>query len=294
MAHLNSRRKRFLTDMKFNVTKAPKISNRDKNSHKGTFGTALLVCGSYGMAGAAVLAAKAALRSGIGKLKMAVHKSVYGICAVSVPEAVFLPYGLGFKKAVLNDIQTADSILLGCGCGLSKSTLEKLKLTIKNANCPIVIDADGINLLSQNIDILKQAKTPIILTPHPMEMSRLCGKSVREINANRLSIAADFAKNHGVYLVLKGNETVVAAPDGRVNINPTGNAGMATGGSGDVLSGIMAALLAYNADVFFAITSAVYIHGLAGDSAAEKLSETALLPSDIIKELPCVFKTLEG
>ena len=177
---------------------------------------------------------------------------------------------------------------------MKKPALKKLKLIINYAVSPIVIDADGINLLSCNIDILKRAKTPIILTPHPAEMSRICGKSVSEINANRVIVAADFAKKHGVYLVLKGNETVIAAPDGRVNINPTGNAGMATGGSGDVLSGIIAGLLAYNTDVFDAVTKAVYIHGLAGDISAEKLSQTSVLPSDIIKELPCVFKTLEG
>lgn len=280
--------------MEFNVTLPPKIEKRDKNSHKGTFGTALLVCGSYGMAGAAILAAQSALKSGIGKLKLAVDKSIYPICAVSTPEAVFLPYGLCFKKSVLKDIQTADSILFGCGSGVKNSALKKLKLIISNACSPIVIDADGINLLSHNINILKRAKTPIILTPHPAEMSRLCGKSVTEINANRVSVAADFAKKYGVYLVLKGNETIIAAPDERVSINPTGNAGMATGGSGDVLSGIIAALLAYNTDVFDAVTKAVYIHGMAGDIAAEQLSQTAMMPSDIIKELPCVFKTLEG
>lgn len=280
--------------MEFSVTAAPKIAKRDKSSHKGTFGTALFVCGSYGMAGAAILAAKGALRSGVGKLKMAVHKSIYGICAEAVPEAVFLPFGLRFKKAILKDIKTADSILFGCGVGVSFSSFKKLKLIINNAKSPIVIDADGINLLSENIDILKRAKTPIVLTPHPAEMSRLCGKNVSEINNNRLDIAAEFAKKHGVYVVLKGNETVIAAPDGRVNINPTGNAGMATGGSGDVLSGIMAALLAYNIDVFGTVSAAVYIHGAAGDVAAEKLSQTSMLPSDIIKELPCVFKTLEG
>ncbi len=279
--------------MEIKVTGAPKIAQRDKNSHKGTFGTALLVCGSYGMAGAAILAANGALRSGIGKLKMAVSKSIYPICAAATPETVFLPYGVFFKKSVLKDIQTADSILFGCGVGASFSALKKLKLIINNASSPIVIDADGINLLSRNIDILKRAKTPIILTPHPAEISRLCGKSVTEINANRVSVAADFAQKHGVYVVLKGNETVITAPDGRANINPTGNAGMATGGSGDVLSGIMAALLAYNTDVFSTVSAAVYIHGLAGDIAVEKLSQTAMLPSDIIKELPCVFKTLE-
>ena len=278
----------------YKITEKPLISPRDKASHKGTFGTALLVCGSYGMAGAAVLAAGAALKSGIGKLKLAVHKSIYGICAVALPEAVFIPFGRSFKKAVLKHLDDAKSILFGCGVGANTRALKRLKLIIKKAKCPIVIDADGINLLSRNIDILKQAKTPIILTPHPKEMSRLCGKGVDEINGSRIRSAADFAAKHGVYIVLKGNETVIAAPDGRISINPTGNAGMATGGSGDVLGGIMAALLAYNSDIFSTVCAAVYIHGAAGDSAAAKLSQTAMLPSDIIKELPCVFKTLEG
>ncbi len=293
--HLKIKQERFLTDMyDYETIKAPVISPRPKDSHKGTFGTALLVCGSFGMAGAAMLSGGAALRSGVGKLQMAVHKSIYGICANALTEAVFLPYGSRFKKTVLRHIKSADSILFGCGAGVKKSTLNGLRLIIKNANCPIVIDADGINLLSHSIDILKQAKTPIILTPHPAEMSRLCGKSVAEINNNRLQTAADFAAKHGVYLVLKGNQTVVAAPDGKLFVNSTGNAGMATGGSGDVLAGIMAGLLAYNTDVLGAIQAAVYIHGTAGDSAAKKLSQTAMLPSDVIKELPCVFKTLEG
>lgn len=285
----------FLTDMYENkIIEKPLICPRDKASHKGTFGTALLVCGSYGMAGAAVLAASAALRGGVGKLKLAVHKSIYGICAQALPEAVFIPISRCFKKDILKHLGGADSILFGCGVGTHKDTLKRLEFIIKNSKCPVVIDADGINLLSQNIDILKQAKTPIILTPHPKEMSRLCGKGVDEINGSRIKTASDFAVEHGVYIVLKGNQTVVAAPDGRISINPTGNAGMATGGSGDVLAGIMAALIAYNTDIFSTICAAVYIHGAAGDNAADKLSQTAMLPSDIIKELPCVFKTLEG
>lgn len=280
--------------MKNDISESPKIAKRDKNAHKGSFGSSLLVCGSFGMAGAAILSFRAALKSGVGKLIAAVEKNIYGICTVAVPEAVFIPLGICFKKPLLKQIKGADSILFGCGVGTKKRSLKKLNLIVKNANCPVVIDADGINLLAQSIDILKQAKTPIILTPHPLEMSRLCGKRVREINNDRLKTATDFAKEYGVYLVLKGSGTIVAAPNGKTYVNPTGNAGMATGGSGDVLSGIMAALLAYNTDIFTAVKTAVYVHGAAGDSAAERLSETSLTPSDIIEELPCVFKTLEG
>lgn len=280
--------------MDFVENKKPLLGKRAPDSHKGTFGTALLVTGSFGMAGAAILSAKAALKSGVGKLKFAVHKKIYGICTVAVPEAVFLPYGFCFKHKLLEHIKTADSILFGCGSGSTMAALWILKFIIKKAKCPVVIDADGINMLSQNIDILKQAKAPIILTPHPLEMSRLCGKGVSEINQNRLSVATEFAKQHGVYLVLKGHNTVVASPNTTPIVNRTGNAGMATGGSGDVLAGIIAGLLAYNTDVLKTVAAGVYIHGLAGDMAAEKLSETAVLPSDIIEELPCVFKTLEG
>ena len=280
--------------MRFIENTKPIIPKRDKNSHKGTFGTSLIIAGSYGMAGAAVLAANAALRSGVGKAKLAVNKSIYGICAAAISEAVFIPYGICFKNKLIPHIKTANSILFGCGCSTNKTTLKKLKFIIKNANCPIVIDADGINVLSQNIDILKQAKTPIILTPHPLEMSRLSGKGVQEIGEDRICAATEFANKYGVYVVLKGNGTVIAAPNETPIVNPTGNPGMATGGSGDVLAGIMAGLLAQQSDILKTVSAAVYIHGMAGDVAADNLGETAILPSDIIEELPCVFKTLEG
>ncbi len=282
--------------------KKPNIPVRATDSHKGTFGTALLFCGSYGFAGAAVLAAKGCLRSGVGLVKLAVPNKIYDICAAAVPEAVFLPlksdkagrFGKINKRQLSLHIQKANSILVGCGIGVSENNFKIVEYLIENAKCPLIIDADGINLLSYNIDILKRAKTPIILTPHPAEMSRLTGKSVENIQNNREVTAKEFAVKYGVYFVLKGNKTVVAAPSGEIFINPTGNAGMATGGSGDVLSGITASLLCQNTDILSAVTSAVYIHGKAGDSAAEKMSETSLLPSDIIEELPCVFKTLEG
>ena len=280
--------------MEFTENERPVIAKRNEDSHKGTFGTALIVAGSYGMAGAAILACRAALKSGVGKLKLAVNKSIYDICAKTVPEAVCLPYRFGFKTKCLEHIKTSNSILFGCGSSVSKASFKRLKFIIENANCPIVIDADGINMLSDNIDILKQAKTPIILTPHPKEMSFLCKKNVDEINDNRVETAAEFANKYGVYLVLKGNKTVIAAPNKTPIVNTNGNAGMATGGSGDVLSGIIAGLLAYNDDILKTVAAAVFIHGFAGDLSAQKLSQTSMLPSDIIKELPCVFKTLEG
>ncbi len=303
MEPLKIYRENFLTDMTgYKEIIKPNIPPRAAESHKGTFGTALLFCGSYGFAGAAVLAAKGCLRSGVGLVKSVVPNKIYDICAASVPEAVFLPlksdikgkFGKINKKMLYGHIVKANSILVGCGMGVSGNNLKIVEYLIDNAKSPLIIDADGINLVSRNIDILKRAKTPIILTPHPAEMSRLTGISVEKIQKDREKIAKEFAVKYGVYLVLKGNRTVVAAPNGEVFINPTGNAGMATGGSGDVLSGIMASLLCQSTNILSAVAAAVYIHGAAGDLAAEKFSQIALLPSDIIEELPCVFKTLEG
>lgn len=281
----------FLTKMSiyFEIEK-PSIPSREKDSHKGTFGTALHICGSVGFAGAAVLAGRACLKSGVGLLKVLVPKGIYNICAKSLPEAVFIVSKRGIKEQIKN----ADSVLIGPGMSVSKRTKTLLKKVLENATSPIIIDADGINVLSRGIDMLKRAKTPIILTPHPKEMSRLTGLEVNEIQKNRETVAKDFAQKYGVYLVLKGSGTVVATPTGDAFINPTGNPGMATGGSGDVLSGIISALVCYFDNITDAIKSAVYIHGMAGDVAANRLSQTALLPSDIIEELPCVFKTLEG
>ena len=288
--------------VEYKVIEKPNILKRDAEAHKGTFGVSLLFCGSEGFAGAAVLAAKGCLRSGVGIAKLAVPDKIYPICAANTPEAVFLPlksdrkgkFGRINKKHLTREILKADSILIGCGIGVSENNQKLMEFLIDNACCPLIIDADGINLLALNINILKRAKTPIILTPHPAEMSRLCGNSVSEIQQNREAVAKNFATKHKVYLVLKGHKTVVATPDGDVFINPTGNAGMATGGSGDVLSGICAAMTIKSQDIAQSVKAAVYIHGAAGDLAAEKLSQTAMLPSDIIEELPCVFKTLEG
>lgn len=283
------------------VIPAPVFEKRAENSHKGTFGTALLINGSYGMAGAAILAARSCLRSGIGIAKVCVPDKIYDIIAAAVPEAVALPvasneYG-GFSSSaaekITKSLNGVNCIAFGCGIGQSPDNAEILKLLIKNAKCPLIIDADGINTLSLHINIVRQANSPVILTPHPGEMARLCGKTVAEIEADRVNTALSFAQKHNVYLVLKGSGTVVATPEGKVFINKTGNPGMASGGSGDTLTGIMAALLSRDGDITRAVTNAVYIHGKAGDMAARRLSETSMLPSDIIDELPCLFKELE-
>lgn len=279
-----------------------KLPKRDKNSHKGTFGKTLLVCGSYGMAGAAMLSLKAALRCGVGLAFSALPEKIYNIVATSVPEAVFLPVDTKGKDsftadsyfAVKDAMDTADSILFGCGVRNTADNVIFLRDILENAKCPVIIDADGINALARNIDIIKQSAVKIILTPHPAEMARLCKVSTEEINANRIYFAKKLATDYGVMVVLKGANTIVATEDEKIFVNLTGNPGMATGGSGDVLSGMIAALIAQGLPENDAVCTAVYLHGLAGDKVARRLSQTSLLPSDVIEELPSLFKILEG
>ncbi len=278
-------------DYSFLTTEKPIFEKRRHNSHKGSFGTALLINGSYGMAGAAVLAARAALRSGLGIAKCILCDSIYTPFTLSVPEAVCVPVNTDKNGAfdadgidLYSHLDKCNAILFGCGVKSGKG-VEKLLFDVLSCNLPCVIDADGINTLSRRIDILKESKKEVILTPHPGEMARLLNLSVKEIEQNRVNIARDFAKKYDCVLVLKGANTIIASPQGEIFFNMTGNPGMATGGSGDVLSGIMVSLLAQGYSAIDAAKYAVYLHGEAGDKAKVKKGERAMLPSDMIEEL---------
>ncbi len=267
---------------------------RDPDSHKGTFGRALCIAGSFGMAGAAILSARAALRSGAGLCEVFLDRAIYEIVASAVPEAVFSPVieedGLPMLSKRLN---VASSVLIGPGSGATLKTKEYLDFLIENCEKPMVIDADGINVLSKHIDVLEKHKAEIVLTPHPAEMARLMNTTVNKVQENREKTACDFAVKYQVSVVLKGHNTVVALPCGKCFVNPTGNAGMATGGSGDVLAGIIVSLAAQGIPVGDAAKMGVYIHGLAGDMAASTLSQHSLMPSDIVEALPSVFLKFE-
>ena len=276
----------------YRTIEAPVFKKRRRNSHKGTYGTALNICGSYGMAGAAILSARAALRSGVGILKAVIPESIYEAFTACAPECVCVPVKQGENgspdsgdKNIYKALENADAVLVGCGLKDTEDTLEITKTVLKTATVPAVIDADGINAVSRSIDILRECNAPVIITPHPGEMSRLCGISVKEVESDRIGCAVSFAKKYGCTVVLKGANTVIASADGEVFFNTTGNAGMATGGSGDVLSGILGSLLAQGMEPLAAAKAAVYLHGLAGDKAAEKRSQHAMLPSDIIEQL---------
>ena len=275
------------------------MPTRPDDANKGTMGTLLNISGSYAMAGACILSSMSALRSGVGLLKIALPKSIYAIVASQVYEAVFVPFGDENQTTVTTDcvdylLDTAkisSAVMLGCGLSLCEQTIDFVKEFVLAYTGKLLIDADGINALAMNIDILKKTSADIVLTPHVKEMARLIRKDVSYVLSNRKQLAQDFAKEYGVTVVLKGKDTIVADKNSTY-VNPTGNAGMAKGGSGDVLSGIISSLMAQGVGVTTAACMGVYIHGLSGDMAADDLSKTSMLPSDIVKYLPKVFSEL--
>lgn len=278
------------------------LPKRKPVSNKGTYGRALCVCGSMKMTGAATLATNGALRTGAGLVTAAFPQSAYPAIAPKLTESLLLPLEANFEgtfafsalSGILEAAKNSTAVLIGCGMGFNKDTTRIVHSAIKEIKKPMIIDADGINALSTNIDILKEIQAPVILTPHPGEMSRICGKSIAEIIANPIATAYDFSHTYGVTVVLKGANTVVCGTgENEVYVNTSGNAGLAKGGSGDLLAGMAVSLLAQGMSPFDAAVSAVYLHGLAADCVAEKTSMRGMLPSDIIDYLPEFFSKFE-
>lgn len=276
------------------------VFNRPDDSNKGTLGSLLCICGSYGMAGAAIMAGKAALRCGIGLLKIAVPKSIYPVCATNILESVYYPLeetsnGVISSKNtdfLLEMCEKSSAVLIGCGLSVCDDTKNLVQSVITNCEKPLVIDADALNCICNKPEILKNLKAPAIITPHPGEMARLLHSTPKTVNSNRENTAIDFAKKFGVVTVLKGAGTIIASPDGEVYINHTGNSGMATGGIGDVLSGIIGSLLAQGASPINAAAAGVFLHGTIGDLAAEKLGKISMLPTDMIDMIPTAYLKL--
>lgn len=276
------------------------VFNRPDDSNKGTLGSLLCICGSYGMAGAAIMAGKAALRCGIGLLKIAVPKSIYPVCATNILESVYYPLeetsnGVISSKNtdfLLEMCEKSSAVAIGCGLSVCDDTKNLVQSVITNCEKPLVIDADALNCICNKPEILKNLKAPAIITPHPGEMARLLHSTPKTVNSNRENTAIDFAKKFGVVTVLKGAGTIIASPDGEVYINHTGNSGMATGGSGDVLSGIIGSLLAQGASPINAAAAGVFLHGTIGDLAAEKLGKISMLPTDMIDMIPTAYLKL--
>lgn len=271
------------------------IPRRKRDGHKGDFGKLLMIAGSIGYTGAPVLASTAAVRSGAGLVSLGVPARVYEIIAAKSDEAMPFPLpcdeagrlSLSAKERIMERLSACDACLIGPGLGLSPDLTKLIQDLIMQAKIPIVIDADGINALSDNINILRKAQLPPVLTPHDGEFKRLgCDLS----HSDRLRAARAFAAEYRCILVLKGHRTITALPDGRAYVNTTGNSGMAKGGSGDVLSGILTALIGQGLPPETAAPAAVWLHGSAGDLCGAKLGEYGMTPSDMVRMLPYVFK----
>ncbi len=264
---------------------------RNRNSHKGNFGHALLIAGSYGRMGAAVLAAKACLRSGAGLLSCHIPKSGIEILQTTAPEAmVFADFNSSFISKIETDFLIYNSIGIGPGIGTASETKIALKKILNAVKSPIVLDADALNILSMEKKLLTSLPPFSILTPHQKEFERLFGESKNDFE--RIELASQKATELNCIIVLKGPHTLVALPNGKKYFNSTGNAGMATAGSGDVLTGIITGLLAQGYLAENAAILGVYLHGLAGDFASEKFSQEALIASDIIFCMPYAFKQI--
>ncbi|MHB1016061.1 MAG: NAD(P)H-hydrate dehydratase [Desulfurivibrionaceae bacterium] len=271
------------------------IPARGLASHKGTFGHLLVLAGSLGKGGAAVLCGLGAVRSGAGLVTIAAPKTLNAIVQGALPEAMTEP--LSFSQHCLSDTDYEQllaaahgkgAVAVGPGLGTAEETGQVVRKLYRELRQPMVVDADGLNLLAGEVAVL--AAGPRVLTPHPGEMSRLAGISVLEIQGKRRAVAAEFAKRHGVYLVLKGAATIIAAPDGRLAINPTGNPGMAAGGMGDVLTGLLGGLLAQGLAPFEASCLAVYVHGLAADRIVRAGRPFGFLASELATEIPAAFQ----
>ncbi len=265
---------------------------RRRFAHKGHFGHAFLVAGSYGKAGAAVLAARAAIRSGTGLLTTQVPNAAYQVIQTAVPEAMCVADDHPHIISSVADIEKFNAVAVGPGIGTDEQTARALKVLIQNTSVPMLLDADALNILSENLTWCGFLPKGSIFTPHPGEFDRLAGKTTDD--HDRFEKAVELAHRFQVYVVLKGAYTAIVCPDGRCFFNSTGNPGMATGGSGDVLTGMILGFLAQNYSPLHSCIMAVYIHGRAGDLAANRKGYEGLIAGDIIEMIPKAIKTTLG
>ena len=273
------------------------LPKRLPDSNKGTFGRLLCICGSKNMPGAAFYCVAAALRSGVGLIESVIPEDIYAITASKISESLFYPISNDFEKAwdTINSLlPRATAVLVGCGMGWNKFTQRIVYKLVRESKIPLIIDADGINVISENIDILKEAQSNIILTPHIKEMSRLLGEDTNYVLKNKFEVAKNFSKKYKLTLVLKDSKTVISDINGHLYLNSTGNESMAKGGTGDVLAGIIGSLAAQGVSALNSAIISVFIHGRSGDICKEKLSSFSVIPTDIINNLSEVFLELDG
>jgi NAD(P)H-hydrate epimerase len=270
------------------------IPDRRTASHKGTYGHAAIIAGSVGKTGAAAMAAKAALRAGAGLVTVATPAGVNDVMEAKLLEAMTVPMpdtkartlARAGLEELLSFVHARTAVAIGPGLTTHPETVELIQTLVPRLDKPAVLDADALNALAGRTALLAECKTPPILTPHPGEMARLSGETTQAVNADRIGAAVRFAQAHRTMLVLKGARTVVAHPDGRAAVCPTGNPGMATAGAGDVLTGMLVGLLAQGLTPWDAACAGVYLHGLAGDLAAARIGEAGLIAGDVIEQIP--------
>lgn len=271
------------------------LPRRDPAGHKGDFGKLLCVCGSVGYTGAPVFASRAAVRTGAGLVFLAVPEQAWPVVAVKSEEAMPFPLpetaegrlSLLAEEPIRQRAASCDAVLIGCGLGRGRQT-DALVRKLLDIDRPLVLDADGLNALDGCPEQLQRRTAPTVLTPHEGEFLRLGG----DLSRGREAAAAAFSRKYGVYLVLKGHRTLVADPEGRLAVNETGNSGMAKGGSGDVLAGMIASLLGQGCGAFDACCAAVWLHGRAGDRAAADKGERGMTPTDLLEQIPYAMKNL--
>ena len=280
------------------------LLRRKTDSHKGDFGHILVLGGSRTFSGAAVLSAHAAIRTGVGLVTIGLPRSINNaIIKIKPPEVMTLPLketregslSIGSYKKIKSFLRKMDILVIGPGLTQNKSTQRLIRRLVSKTDRPMIIDADGINALAGHLKVLRLRscrQEEIILTPHPGEMARLLGTTVKKIQKNRIETAKRFAKDYKLTLVLKGKRSVVVNYRGNKFVNRTGNAGMATAGSGDVLTGMIASFLAQGLDAFKAAKFAVYLHGLAGDMASREKTQLCMIASDIIEKIPRAIKNM--
>jgi NAD(P)H-hydrate epimerase len=275
------------------------LPRRRPHSHKGTYGHLLLLAGSVGKTGAAVMAAEAALRSGVGLVTVASAKSAIPMMAPQLPEAMWEPLpetdsgaiSLRAQSRLRELLRDREALALGPGLGTDDETVALVWEIVNASEIPTVVDADGLNALAQKREKIPAGRA-LALTPHPGEAGRLLGSSAQDVESDRLRAARRLAAETKAHVLLKGHRTLVSDPQGNVQVNLTGNAGMATGGTGDVLTGILGALLAQGVDVEEALLLGAHVHGLAGDLAAAEVGQTSLVATDLIRKLPEALRSL--
>ena len=264
---------------------------RDRNSHKGNFGKVHILAGCVGFTGAPIFASHAAVRTGAGLVFLSVPEEIWPVAAVKSGEA--MPAPIPSFPILLDKMNTSDAVLIGPGLGRSRRTDVRTLRLVEKVQVPLILDADGINAVAEHIDVLDTRRGRLtVLTPHDGEFLRLTqGKA---IGSDREGTAAAFARQHGCVLVLKGHHTITAFPDGETFVNTTGNPGMAKGGSGDVLAGMVLSLLGQGIDPKKAIPGAVWLHGRAGDLAAAQLGEYGMTPTDLLRQIPHAIQGVIG